>query len=510
MTGVRWGEPFVYHPDEGLIAHSAMAMVANGDWNPHMFLYPSLLIDLEAVIVGVGHRLLGWPLGVAQPGLFATEALPSQFGAFLAGRMLMATLGSLTILTTYMLGRRLGGRVAGLLAASVIAVAPVHLESSRYLTTDVLVTLLCTLAVLAAIRALDQPTFMRWWFVSAALVGLAASAKWNGAVVGVIPAALFVSRGRTRDELFNLARSRSTWLLVATAPIALVATTPAILFAPTEVAHWLTIQSGAYTSQSYAALRGAQEANGILVAFGSIVQGSTVMTVGAALAAVVALALSGRRIDLAISAFLVLYTIVLALPVLYFPRNALPALPFVALAIGLFPSSARSRLERVRFLRWPRPPSRLPVAAWSAVVLIGLLPALVAGAVDARRLSRPDTRSIAYTWILEHIPPNARVAREQYTPQVPALRYLLRNHDGLYQRSISWYAEQRVQYLVASSVIDNRFVDSAAFPYRDLFYQALFGMPEIFRIDARPDRPGPTIRIFRLVAPTQAGAAGDP
>ncbi len=48
FTGIEWGRPFVYHPDEEAIVKTAMRMVATRDWNPHDFNYPSLVIDVQA------------------------------------------------------------------------------------------------------------------------------------------------------------------------------------------------------------------------------------------------------------------------------------------------------------------------------------------------------------------------------------------------------------------------------------------------------------------------------
>lgn len=37
LVGIRFGDPFAYHPDEWIIAKRALTMVATGDWNPHDF-----------------------------------------------------------------------------------------------------------------------------------------------------------------------------------------------------------------------------------------------------------------------------------------------------------------------------------------------------------------------------------------------------------------------------------------------------------------------------------------
>jgi hypothetical protein len=65
---------------------------------------------------------------------------------------------------------------------------------------------------------------------------------------------------------------------------------------------------------------------------------------------------------------------------------------------------------------------------------------------------------------------------------------------------MAWYRQQGVRYMVASEEIDRRYVDNPATPSRSAFYHELFSMPEVFRVDAGEQRPGPTIRIFDLSA----------
>lgn len=97
------------------------------------------------------------------------------------------------------------------------------------------------------------------------------------------------------------------------------------------------------------------------------------------------------------------------------------------------------------------------------------------------------------------------MAREQYTPQLAPDQFRLRNHDGLYQRSMAWYRDQRVQYIIASSAIYQRYLNNAARPFDDAFYRSVFALPEIFHLESSADRPGPTIRIFRM-DPLPAGS----
>jgi len=134
------------------------------------------------------------------------------------------------------------------------------------------------------------------------------------------------------------------------------------------------------------------------------------------------------------------------------------------------------------------------------IIAIALIPPIADDITAVRRSRAMDTRTIAYAWMLENIPHNAIVAREQYTPQVRPDQFRLRNHNRLYQRNMEWYRQLGVQYIVASSDIYVRYLDNPATPVLSAFYRDLFALPEVFRVDPAGRRNGPTIRIFQLRA----------
>jgi uncharacterized membrane protein len=148
LIGLRYGLPHVYNPDEVAIMSRALAF-AKGDLNPHNFLYPSLYF----------YTLLAWE-AVTAAAAVATRSV-SSFGAFqreffldptrvyVTGRLLTALLGTATVAATARLAWRIDGPRAGLIAALLLAVLPLHVLNSHYVKHDVPVTLLIVLAYLA-------------------------------------------------------------------------------------------------------------------------------------------------------------------------------------------------------------------------------------------------------------------------------------------------------------------------------------------------------------------------
>ncbi|HOU13516.1 MAG TPA: glycosyltransferase family 39 protein [Anaerolineae bacterium] len=106
------------------------------------------------------------------------------FGATMAGgRMLSAIVGALTVLTTFLLGRTLGGRRVGWVAALVVAFSHYHIHYSRLASNQIFDPFIGTLAIWLLWLALKpgwpeqgaaQEKAVSWW----GLCGLVAGAGW--------------------------------------------------------------------------------------------------------------------------------------------------------------------------------------------------------------------------------------------------------------------------------------------------------------------------------------------
>jgi 4-amino-4-deoxy-L-arabinose transferase-like glycosyltransferase len=125
-------------------------------------------------------------------------------------RVILALLGTLAVLFTYLLGRRLSGPAAGLIGAGAIAIYPALLEYQGMLMGEPLAAALLSGAVLASLWAADSESRSRWllpgvsfgaltlvrpeYLGVALLVGLVVLAKnWRtGWRTALVPAALLL------------------------------------------------------------------------------------------------------------------------------------------------------------------------------------------------------------------------------------------------------------------------------------------------------------------------------
>ncbi|MBA3642701.1 MAG: glycosyltransferase family 39 protein [Chloroflexia bacterium] len=122
----------------------------------------------------------------------------------LIGRTLSALFDTLTVVTIYLLGRRVASWRVGLWAAAVAATAPMSIQLAHFFTTDSWLTCFVTLSLLAAIRAAESGA-IRWFAWTGAGCGLAMATKGSVfSLAGVIGAA----------AVFHLVRNRGAGISV--------------------------------------------------------------------------------------------------------------------------------------------------------------------------------------------------------------------------------------------------------------------------------------------------------
>ncbi len=136
---------------------------------------------------------------------------PEDFPAvFIAGRAVSAVAGVLTLLVIYLVGRRIGTTETGLAAAAFLAISPLHVMNSHFLTADVTMVLFLLSAFHFFLATLDGGKTGAH-LLSGLMLGLAMSTKYNAACL--IP--LWVAR--------DLAQHESPWGAKLTGYLALAA-----------------------------------------------------------------------------------------------------------------------------------------------------------------------------------------------------------------------------------------------------------------------------------------------
>ena len=392
FAGLGWGVPdalhrYSYHPDEFFVVYPSVT-IAGGDWNPHFFNYGTLYIYLAAV-AAKALTLFGF-------SPFATDSLGPLH---LVARSVTALLGIGAVWLTYLIGREMSGRAAGLIAAALLTICPLHLVNSHYATVDVPATFFVVLAAWASVRLMrrDQD---RWYALAGLAVGLAAATKYTMAAAVIFPVAahLLAPAGSPADA-FRHARLLLALALIPAGfligcPYALqlsggIQLRPEFLRgALFELRHirqggtFAFVESG--SGWAYHALHGLPAGLGYPL-------------LALALVAVVCAIVRPRPASAVLVIWTLAYFLLIGFARERFIRYLVPLTPFLMLLIGDLMARAREAPAR----RWP-------VAA-TALLLVGGLTAVYDGGQLAR-LVGPDPRDLAAPYAIGVTRPGGSVA----------------------------------------------------------------------------------------------------
>ncbi|MEW5974621.1 MAG: glycosyltransferase family 39 protein [Acidobacteriota bacterium] len=216
LAGLDWGIPVYdqataiatpglrvsYHLDEdNLLQHLVGTRPAELDFYAPDFHWGTLQYHLITLMLWAAEQV-GW---ISSPWQDAFRDFnPVEYPRlFVAGRLISAVLGSLTVFPVFFIGRQLHGEGAARLGSLALAAMPLHVVSSHYLTPDVAMTFL---VLLSMERLLRWETRSQTGFRSGGLAlqagglwGLAMSAKYNA--LFLLPAVLSALLKQPRNRL---------------------------------------------------------------------------------------------------------------------------------------------------------------------------------------------------------------------------------------------------------------------------------------------------------------------
>ena len=198
--------PNVAHPDEPHVQifsrNLVRDIIVKGDFNPHTFKYVFYLQALAYFPILVSSYLVElvntWLSSsfTSQPLDFSHfhEIAVSKYGDLLlfVGRGEVAVIGVLSVLVIYFIAKELFNKKVALLSSLFLAIAPLHVRDSHYITTDILSLLLVLVALLFAIYQIKRGD-LKWFALSGFFIGLSATIRYFPVAILLTPISFVLS-----------------------------------------------------------------------------------------------------------------------------------------------------------------------------------------------------------------------------------------------------------------------------------------------------------------------------
>jgi 4-amino-4-deoxy-L-arabinose transferase-like glycosyltransferase len=536
VYGVRGSLPYVGHPDEPKLIDSAIHIVKTGDLNPNLYIWPSLYIYLEALVVRVQTiwgMLRGYYTGPESlPDV--THIFTQAAGVYVWARTLTAAVGAAAVALLYVVGREMfnGSRRVGVVAALMLAVSPLHVEYSHYALTDVPLSLAGLLVLWASYRfsrtrpgGAGKPYSFFWPAVLCGLlVGIATGTKYNGLYLFVVPlTAWLMLRLRYR-------RSEGRALLVSLAALGGGAVLGFLLCEPYLILDWPQFYRGfTFQVEAYEPAETWEQMWASIVEHITNLRASDAYFFGPAILGAIVLIASSpyRNRAWLLIPFPIIYLLAMSRFSLTYVRNLLVTLPFLALICGFMVDLAATQLMamlRVSVVQSPEskvpsPKSRvwsLPIRLWTrdfglgtsfwgaarwvavaiAVAFIVAEPLRVSTAYVGY-MADPESRNLAWDWIRERMQQGDRFAAELHpwqTQEWPDVLSFDVENPGtqrpLTERPPEWYASHGYNYVVLNSNFRDEWRDEATWAeYEELAVEKVFA-------GDKDGGKGPTIAVL--------------
>ena len=522
LKGVAYGLPYSFvNADESIVVPKAF-QAARGQLNPQFFFYPSLYFYLVAALYVLAAPVW-WLLG--HGNILGTTAFVTDPGAhFLLGRLLSVAMGTASVYLLYRLGRDAFGRPAGLIAALLLAVAPLHVAYSHMAVTDVTAVAFSLLAlVLLQLAATGTETprsvvaTRRLLILGAVAAGLATSTKYNLGML-VLPAtvaAVYACRPEAARRTAEGARGALVWMRLLTRRVYVPMAVAFLLASPfvvLDATHFLSDFARQNRIMDRGWLGFEHVGNGFWYNVTPNLTGAVGIVLVVLGAAGLGWALWRRtRLDVMVAPYTIVYFVYIGTWKELADRYLLVIVPLLILL------AARFCVDVVAL--WPR--RRRVVAPLVAAVLVAafVLPLASSIAYD-RTLSGADTREVAREWIQDNVPPGALIAVENYGPPLvredvvdhyraagldPVAYRLIRLQlpaPGVPERSrdLDRLRERGVEYVVVSSRVRDRVLAAPeVYPAIVDFYRRLDAETELVKeFRPGPGERGPVLSLYRI------------
>lgn len=400
LLSVGFGLPALNDPDELMFELGALRMLREPTLNPGWFGHPATTTMYLLALVNLLVFLVASTAGVVDSAAeFARMIYADPSWVILPGRIAMIIFAMGTIVLGAHLGEIMGGRRAALIAATLIALSPIHVTWGQIIRSDMMAGFFMLLCLLAVIRLSNAPT-PRQAAEAGAWLALATVTKWPFAFIGVgIAGALALAVRRDSIDLGKACRL----MLVAIGTVVTVA----ILVSPFLLLDHATVVrniAGEGRLQHLGATGGSPAWNLSWYLSGPILKGLGPVALALLVFAPIALRRNATATWI-VTPSLVAYLAVLASQSLVWERWALP---IILLGAPLVAGTGARILER---LETRGPAACVPIGAGLALLAFAPMTVWLVGDTVERWT---DTRQSTSEWVIRHVPARSVILIEHF------------------------------------------------------------------------------------------------
>lgn len=186
VWGINWGLPYLYNTDEYRVVNFSLKMGATRNLNPGSFVYPTLYLYVMLFVYGLVF-LIGKVFGVYKTPIdFGIGFIKDPSLVYIVSRFFSAFFGTLVVLFTYKLGKKIYNEKVGLISAFIVAILPSFVEYSHYAKTDMFLTFL-VVVFMYYMYSYWLSEDERFFYISCAILGMAISSKYlPGVCISVV------------------------------------------------------------------------------------------------------------------------------------------------------------------------------------------------------------------------------------------------------------------------------------------------------------------------------------
>jgi hypothetical protein len=510
LWGVNHGLPYQYDPDEPTFVVLAGGILGNRNLNPGWFGHPGttliyILAGLDLVIFGIGMAF-----GVFQsPEDFRMYYHQDPSLLYLSGRILNVLFAVFSIYVLFKIVLKISQKSAAILSASLFAIAPLHVSYSKFIRTDILLTLFILLAFYFCLSILDKND-LRAYLLTGLFTGLGIATKYPAALISlIIILAHFLHHGLTTKKVHLLLLSGVACL------VGVFIGSPFLVLdyqtALTDIIHEGRIEHLGASGLGYFEK----------LSFYSLVLAQEAVTVPA-------LVLSGAwgfrslikrdKPQILVVSLSMLFILSISFLGLNWSRWIIPVIPFAAIGFSCAVNHLFYWLQSKTNTRWV-------MSTLGLLVLVMFSPLFYQNIQESRSLSGDDTRTITRNWALNNLPNNSKILMETYTAIFPkeAFTFYYVGDDGDlllydphqsyktyfkstghigYLNDITQLTTKGIDYVILSHMYRRHQAEKTSSDIV-LMYEAIMAKGEIvFQAAPQSGRiSGPEITVYQIVNP---------